>query len=65
MINFLIKFVALILCIVAIAGGAYLTYKKSDIGALQRDFEEVMSTPMWPEGAGEKTPSTSGTPGVE
>ena len=48
MINFLIKFFALILCIGILIGGAWLTYQKSDLGAIKSDFDSAMATPWFP-----------------
>ena len=49
MINFLIKFIAFILCIVAIAAGVYFTFIKSDFSAIEADFAEATSGPWLPE----------------
>lgn len=65
MINFLIKFVALILCIVAIAAGVYFSFVQSDLSAIESDFAEATSGPWLPEELAGLIPSFQETPGAE
>lgn len=65
MINFLIKFIAFILCIVAIVAGVYLTIIKSDFSAIETDFEEATSGPWLPEEFAGLFEQSQTTPEVE